>query len=406
MVEAEAQIRGGLKLLLSLPASLEHDHRELDLQMALSSVLVATAGYAAPALAEVTARASQLSEQLDRPLERAFLLTNQCAYHLLGGEIVLASKEAKEILDLGVSRNNADLRFQGCYACAVVWFHLGDFSAAKEYARSTLELYRPDNPLREWSSQDTLSTSLILMCRSLAYLGYLDQARHYREEGLSKARGHAHTLAMALMIVNEVDDAMRIEPTILLRQAEEAITLCQEQGFPYWDAGALAARGGAFLRLGRAAEAVDMITGALAKFRATGGVTTVPWNLTTTAEALCAAGRPTDALKQLDEAEQQINATEERWREAEMHRVYGECLIACDDPASAESRFERALSVARKQNAKLWEIRAATSLAQLWRDQGRRAEARELLAPIYGWFTEGFDTHVLQDAKALVEELN
>jgi AAA ATPase domain len=405
MVEAEAQIRGGLKLLLSLPASLEHDHRELDLQMALSSVLVATAGYAAPALAEVTARASQLSEQLDRPLERAFLLTNQRAYHLLGGEIVLASKEAKEILDLGVSRNNADLRFQGCYACAVVWFHLGDFSAAKEYARSTLELYRPDNPLRELSSQDTLSTSVIFMCRSLAYLGYLDQARHYREEGLSKARGHAHTLAMALMIVNEVDDAMRIEPTILLRQAEE-ITLCQEQGFPYWDAGALAARGGAFLRLGRAAEAVDMITGALAKFRATGGVTTVPWNLTTTAEALCAAGRPTDALKQLDEAEQQINATEERWREAEMHRVYGECLIACDDPASAESRFERALSVARKQNAKLWEIRAATSLAQLWRDQGRRAEARELLAPIYGWFTEGFDTHVLQDAKALVEELN
>src|SRR5262249_22140789 len=155
-------------------------------------------------------------------------------------------------------------------------------------------LYRPDNPLREWSSQDTLSTTLIFMCRSLAYLGYLDQARHYREEGLAKARGHAHTLAMALMIVNEVDDAMQIEPTILLSQAEEAVAVCSEQGFPYWDAASLGARGGAFLRLGRPAEALDVITDALAKFRATGGVATVPWNLTTTAEALCALGRPTE----------------------------------------------------------------------------------------------------------------
>ena len=208
MVEAEAQIRGGLKLLLSLPAARERDQRELDLQMALSSILIATAGYAAPAVAEVTTRASQLSQDLDRPLERAFLLTNQGAYHLLGGQLLIASREAKEILDLGMSRNNVDLRFQGCYVCAVVWFHLGDFSAAKEYARLALELYRPDNPLHEWSSQDTLSTSLIFMCRSLAYLGYLDQARHYREEALSKARAHAHTLAMALMIANEVDDAM------------------------------------------------------------------------------------------------------------------------------------------------------------------------------------------------------
>jgi class 3 adenylate cyclase len=406
MVEAEAQIRGGLKLLLSLPASRERDEHELDLQMALSSILVATAGYAAPALAEVTARASQLSQDLDRPLERAFLLTNQGAYHLLGGELVLATKEATAILDLGASRNDAHLRFQGCYACAVVWFHLGDFSAAREYARSALQLYRPDNPLREWSSQDTQITSLVFMCRSLAYLGYLDQARHYREEALSKARAHAHTYAMALLITNEVDDAMRIEPTILLKQAEEAVALCREQGFPYWGAASLGARAGAFLRLGRAAEAVDVITDALAKFRATGGVTTVPWILTTTAEALCETGRPTEALKRLDEAEQQINATQERWREAEMYRAYGECLIACNDPASAENRFHRALAVARQQNAKLWEIRAATSLAQLWRDQGKRLEARNLLAPIYGWFTEGFDTPVLQDAKALVEELN
>jgi predicted ATPase len=128
MVEAEAQIRGGLRLLLSLPANRERDQRELDLQMALSSILIATAGYAAPAVAEATTRASQLSEELDRPQERAFLVANQCGYHLLGGELLLASKEAKDILDLGVSRNNSDLQFQGCYGCAVVCFHLGELA--------------------------------------------------------------------------------------------------------------------------------------------------------------------------------------------------------------------------------------------------------------------------------------
>jgi tetratricopeptide (TPR) repeat protein len=406
MVEAEAQIRGGLKLLSSLPANRECDQRELDLQMVLSSILMATAGYAAPAVAEATTRASQLSRDLDRPLESALLLTNQCSYHLLGGELVLASKEAKDILDLGVTRNNADVRFQGCYACAVMWFHLGDFSAAKEYAHSALKLYRPDAPFREWSVQDTQITSLIFMCRSLAYLGYLDQARQYRDEALSKAQGHAHTLVMALLISNEVDDAMRREPGILLRQAEEAVALCGEQGFPYWHAGSLLGRGTGFLRLGRAAEAVDVLTDAMAKFRATGGVTTLPTSLTVTAEALYRAGRPTEALKHLDQAENRIDATQERWFEAEMHRVYGECLIACDDLASAEGRFHRSLSVARRQSAKLWEIRAATSLARLWRDQGKWLEARNLLGPIYGWFTEGFDTVVLRDAKVLLGELN
>jgi predicted ATPase len=144
----------------------------------------------------------------------------------------------------------------------------------------------------------------------------------------------------------------------------------------------------------------------MAKFRATGGVTTLPTSLTVTAEALYRAGRPTEALKHLDQAENRIDATQERWFEAEMHRVYGECLIACDDLASAEGRFHRSLSVARRQSAKLWEIRAATSLARLWRDQGKWLEARNLLGPIYGWFTEGFDTVVLRDAKVLLGELN
>jgi predicted ATPase len=156
------------------------------------------------------------------------------------------------------------------------------------------------------------------------------------------------------------------------------------------------------LRLGRTDDALEILVEGLATFKATGAVTTAPRWLTQIAEALCKAGRLAEALRHLEEAESQIDATEERWYEAEMHRSYGECLIASGDLASAESRFNRALSVARLQHAKLWEVRAATSLARLWRDQGKQVKASDLLKPIYGWFTEGFDTPVLRDAKTLL----
>src|SRR5215469_12610828 len=115
--------------------------------------------------------------------------------------------------------------------------------------------------------------------------------------------------------------------------------------------------------------------------------------------------RPTKGLEQIDEVARQIETTQERGTEADMHRVRGELLTAVGDAVAAETRLCKAISVARRQNAKVWELPAANSLARLWRDQGKRHEARDLLAPIYGWFTEGFDTPVLQDAKALLNEL-
>jgi predicted ATPase len=134
--------------------------------------------------------------------------------------------------------------------------------------------------------------------------------------------------------------------------------------------------------------------------QATGALTTIPSYRTSLAQALVK-----DGLAQLDEAERQIDATQERWAEADVHHLRGELLVSLGDSALAEQSLWRAISVARSQTAKLYEVRAATSLAYLWRDQGKRNEARDLLAPIYGWFTEGFDTPVLQDAKALLDQL-
>ena len=199
---------------------------------------------------------------------------------------------------------------------------------------------------------------------------------------------------------------MGLDPAVLQMRAQELRTNTDQSQFPYWIAAELGYRGTSLLRLGQTDDALGLLVEGLAKFKATGAVTTAPRWLTLIAETLCKAGRLAEALQHLEEAENQIDATEERWYEAEMDRVYGECLIVCDDLAAAESRLHRSLSVARRQSAKLWEIGAATSLAQLWRDQEKRVEARDLLAPIYGWFTEGLDTPILRNAKALLDELS
>jgi predicted ATPase len=157
--------------------------------------------------------------------------------------------------------------------------------------------------------------------------------------------------------------------------------------------------------LGRVDEGLALLTEGLAAYRATGALVSVPNFLRLLADCYRRAGRPKEGLKYLDEAARQIEATEGRDTEADMHRLRGELLIAVGDPGAAEASFRQAIAIARKQNAKLWELRAATSLTRLWRDRGKRDEARDLLAPVYGWFTEGFDTLDLKEAKALLDEL-
>ena len=145
----------------------------------------------------------------------------------------------------------------------------------------------------------------------------------------------------------------------------------------------------------------------LTAYRATSAELWVPYFLGLLADAQGKAGQPAEALVLLEEGLERVERTRERWYEAELCRFRGELLLSVPDPnrAEAEASFHRAIAVAREQDARMWELRAATSLARLWRDQGKPVEARDLLAPVYGWFTEGFDTADLQEAKALLEEL-
>jgi predicted ATPase len=257
------------------------------------------------------------------------------------------------------------------------------------------------------SPQDPQLGALINLSRALSCLGHLDQGRIRRDEALVKARqrAHAHTLALVLATAWDRDASVQSEPALLLERAEELQTHCAEHGFPYFAAVASVYRGSALSALGSADEGLALLTEGLVAYRATGALVLVPHFLRLLADCYRRAGQPKEGLNYLDEAAALIEATQVRYQEAEMHRLRGEFLIAVGDPVAAEASFRQAIAVARRQSAKLWELRTAMSLARLRRDEGERAEARDLLAPIYDWFTEGFDTPVLQEAKALLDEL-
>jgi predicted ATPase len=191
-------------------------------------------------------------------------------------------------------------------------------------------------------------------------------------------------------------------------QIDEGVALADEKGAALWKAEGRTIRGCVFALIDKGrADAAQMITSGLTAWRATGAIFLVPFYLSYLARAHVELGNFDDAQLWVGEAMEAIETTKERWFEAEANRIAGDIAVKSLEPDTrkAEAYFRRALSVARQQQAKSWELRAAMSMARLWRDQGKRDEACELLAPVYGWFTEGFDTHDLREAKALLDEL-
>jgi predicted ATPase len=188
---------------------------------------------------------------------------------------------------------------------------------------------------------------------------------------------------------------------------DELIALADERGAPVWKALGTALLGYFFVLTGRASDAVRAITSAITSLRSTGASLYEPRHLSHLAMAYAELGQLDDAWRCIGEALTAVETTKERWYEAEVHRLAGEITLIAPEPdtTKVEAHFNRALTVAREQQAKSWELRAAMSMVRLWRDQGKRNEARDLLTPVYGWFTEGFDTRDLKEAKALLDEL-
>ena len=286
----------------------------------------------------------------------------------------------------------------------------GDIAGSRTHFDRAIALYDPaeHRPLAMRFGQDIRVAVLSYRSLALWLLGYPEAALQDSHQALSDAReiGQASTLMYALLHASRTHflcgNYVEAKADI-----DELIALADEKGSPFWKTAGMLNQGSALTLTGKTSDAVQMITAAIPALQSTGSTFWMPLHLSYLARAYAGLGQFDDAWRCIGEAMTTVETTKERWCEAEIYRVAGEIALMSPerDAAKAETYFERALAVARAQQAKSWELRAAMSMARLWRDQGKPQQARELLAPVYGWFTEGFDTLDLKEAKALLDTL-
>ena len=290
-------------------------------------------------------------------------------------------------------------------------FITGNLAEGRAHLSRAIELYDPaeHRPLAMRFGQDARTTALSYRSWVLWLLGYPAAALADVEHAAREAReiGHAASL-MHNLTVTSVIYILCGRYAAANAQCNELVPLEEEKGALFWKAWTMLNRGCVLAITGNAADAIAVITSAISAFRSTGATINSPLYLSHLAMAHAELDQFNDAWRCVDEAMTLAETTGERWFDAEISRVSGEIALRSPerDAGKAQAQFERALEIARAQQARSWELRAATSLARLWRDQGRRAEAHALLAPVYGWFTEGFDTLDLKEAKALLAELS
>jgi predicted ATPase len=286
----------------------------------------------------------------------------------------------------------------------------GDIAEGRAHLDRALALYDPaeHRPLATRFGHDTRVTVLSFRALALWVLGYPEQAVADTYHALRDAReiGQAATLMVTLTITSLTHILCGNDATAnaLL---DELVFLADEKGAFFWKAQGLINQGCVLASTGEGSDAVQMLTSAITSFRSTGATVHMPLYLSYLARAYAELRQFDDAWRSIGDAMTAVETTKERLWEAEVNRVAGEIALKSPEPdaAKAEAYFERALTVARRQQAKSWELRAVMSMARLWRDQGKRQQARDLLAPTYGWFTEGFDTLDLKQAKTLLDEL-
>jgi predicted ATPase len=292
----------------------------------------------------------------------------------------------------------------------IALLNTGDIESGRAHLDRAIALYEPvaHRPLATLFAIDTRVNVLAYRSHALWYLGYPQAALADADYALKAAReiGQAATL----MFAGAFASATYIHCgnyAVAKAQLSEVTVLAGEKSALFWKAFGMAQQGGVLALTGKPSDAVHMITSGTTALRSTGATLFGPWHFSHLANAYAELSQFDDAWRCISEAVTAVETTKESWCEAEVHRVAGEIAVMLPEPdtAKAESYFNRALAVARQQQAKSWELRAAMSMARLWRDQGKRDEARELLAPVYGWFAEGFDTRDLKEAKALLDEL-
>jgi class 3 adenylate cyclase/predicted ATPase len=413
LAEAVAQLNQGLEVLAGLPDGPECWERELGLQTALGGALIAARGYSAPETGRAYERARELCGRLGRPAELFMVLRGLWNCYFVRGELQRARDLAERLVALGAEQGESLRRALAQRALGSTLLFLGEFTAAVEQLDRGIAL---DEAIE--ASEDGRAPLLLhaeragLVCRLYAarglwFLGFPDRALATVEAGLELGRklAHPHSLAFALNSAAVVHNYRR-EFDAARRRAEAAGEVAREHRLPQWLAMATMTGGFALAGLGRRAEGIAQLRTGLAGWNGVGARLDETHWLGLTAAACTAAGQFDEALAALDRAAETAAATRECYYQAELYRLRGTVLAETGEGAEAASWFQQAIDTARSQDAESLELRAATSLARLWAHQGERTQAHDLLAPVYGWFTEGFDTADLKDAKALLDELS
>jgi class 3 adenylate cyclase/predicted ATPase len=416
LVEAIAQLTHALGQIAALPATSALRREEIKLQVALITPLIHVKGYAAPETKAAAERARLLIEQADvlgEPTEDPLLLLS----------VLYSFWTASHVAFNGDAMRNLAAQFlslaekQGATLPLVIGHRLmghslmltGNAEGRAHYDQS-VALYDPTvhRPLATRFGQDAGVATLCFRSLALWLLGYPDAALADAKQALWEARdiGQAANLFFALLHTS-LTHIQCGDYAVANAETDELAALTNEKGSWFWKALGMSLQGCLFALTGKASDAVQGITSGIAALRSTGSTLWMPLHSSYFARAYAELGQFDTAWRRIGEAMTAVETTKERWWEAEVNRTAGEITLLSPEPdaAKAEAYFKQALAVARQQQAKSWELRASMSLARLWRDKGKVREARELLAPVYGWFTEGFDTRDLKEAKALLEEL-
>jgi predicted ATPase/class 3 adenylate cyclase len=408
--EAAAHFERSLELLKALPENAERDHRELDLLTALGSTLLITKGHTSPAAGGLYQRARDLCRSVGATPHLAPVLQGLRLHHMWRAELEPARRAAEELLELANKTQRTGDRLEAHRAVGVVDFYAGELLAARKHLEKGIELYDPQehgtHALRY--EHDPGQTCLSHAARVLWMLGYPDQAVERAEQAIevAKATSHAASVAEALDWRAEVS-LLRREAWETQERAAAALALGAEHGLRDWTAIAAVMHGWALSEQGQHVAGAAQAREGMLKLAETGERLFHDRFLAVFAQVLRASGQVKDGLAALDQALASALETGFNQWNAELQRLKGELIVARKelDKAAVEACFREAIETAQRQEAKSLELRAATSLARLWAEQRRRAEAHDLLAPVYGWFTEGFEIQDLKDARALLDEL-
>jgi predicted ATPase len=416
-------------LLKTLPDTSERAQKELTLQVTIGPSLIDTKGWAAPEVKMVYSRARELCQQ-ERDTSQLFtVLWGLWIFHIARADYEPTRELGEQLLALAQSKNNSGLLVEAHYAQAAIqfWFR-GEMVATCEHAEQGISLYDPQQhrPLAFlYGSFDPGVACYLYAAAALWVLGYPQQGRQKLHAALTLAHelSHPSSLAFALSFA-ALFHLLEREEQAAQERAEATIALATEQGLPVSLAFGTLYRGRALAEWGKGEEGIAQIQQGLAALYRTAGQVGRPQWLALLAEAYGKLDQTEAGLSVLAEALDIVSKTEERFYEAELYRLKGTLVLqsgvrgsASENPnaqhltpstqaeAEAEACFLKAIDIARQQRAKAWELRATASLARVWQQQGKQHEARDMLSEIYHWFTEGFDTKDLQEAKVLLEDL-